>query len=79
MPIPYFKLHDRTAEDLVEELVARIPGHTPEWRNPREGDPGRTLIDLFAWLGDKLLHLHLIQQNALGTTHSAGSGGGVGT
>lgn len=56
MPIPYFKLHDRTAEQLASELVSLIPGHTPEWRNPRPGDPGRTLIDLFAWLGDKLLY-----------------------
>lgn len=56
MPIPYFKLHDRTAEQLADELVSLIPGHTPEWRNPRPGDPGRTLIDLFAWLGDKLLY-----------------------
>ena len=40
----------------VNELVARIPAHTPEWTNPRPGDPGHTLIDLFAWLGDALLY-----------------------
>lgn len=56
MPIPYYQLDDRTFEDLVSELLARIPGHTPEWTNPRVGDPGRTLIDLFAWLGDTLLY-----------------------
>ena len=38
------------------EVVARIPAHTPEWTNPRIGDPGRTLIDLFAWLTDTLLY-----------------------
>ena len=33
-----------------------FPAHTPEWTNPRLGDPGRTLIELFAWLGDALLY-----------------------
>ncbi|TVQ32923.1 MAG: putative baseplate assembly protein [Geminicoccaceae bacterium] len=56
MPIPFYDLHDRTAEELAAELVRLIPAHTPEWRNPRPGDPGRTLIDLFAWMGDKLLY-----------------------
>jgi hypothetical protein len=50
------RLDDRSYEDLVAELVARIPAHTPEWTNPRLGDPGRTLIELFAWLGDALLY-----------------------
>jgi predicted phage baseplate assembly protein len=50
------RLDDRTFDDLVAELVARIPAHTPEWTNPRPGDPGRTLIELFAWLGDALLY-----------------------
>jgi predicted phage baseplate assembly protein len=50
------RLDDRSYNDLVAELVARIPAHTPEWTNPRPGDPGRTLIELFAWLGDALLY-----------------------
>jgi predicted phage baseplate assembly protein len=50
------RLDDRAYDDLVTELVARIPAHTPEWTNPRPGDPGRTLIELFAWLGDALLY-----------------------
>jgi len=49
-------LDDRRFDDLVEELLARIPAHTPEWTNPRQGDPGRTLIELFAWLADTLLY-----------------------
>ena len=49
-------LDDRRFDDLVEDLIARIPAHTPEWTNPRLGDPGRTLIELFAWLGDALLY-----------------------
>ena len=49
-------LDDRRFDDLVDDLIARIPAHTPEWTNPRLGDPGRTLIELFAWLGDALLY-----------------------
>ena len=56
MPIRPPALDDRRYEDLVAELVARIPAHTPEWTHPRAGDPGRTLIELFAWLGDALLY-----------------------
>jgi hypothetical protein len=56
MPIPVPNLDDRSFQDLVDELVARIPAHTPEWTNPAVGDPGRTLIELFAWLTDTLLY-----------------------
>jgi hypothetical protein len=56
MSIPRYRLDDRNFDDLVKDLVARIPAHTPEWTNPQDGDPGRTLIDLFAWLGDTLLY-----------------------
>lgn len=56
MPILPPTLDDRRFDDLVDDLVARIPAHTPEWTHPRLGDPGRTLIELFAWLGDALLY-----------------------
>jgi len=50
------RLDDRTFPDLVAELLARIPAHTPEYTNPVPGDPGHTLIELFAYLGDTLLY-----------------------
>ena len=56
MPIPRYELDDRNFQDLVQEMIARIPAHTPEWTNPQEGDPGHTIIDLFAWLADTLLY-----------------------
>lgn len=56
MPIRPPALDDRSFEDLVADLVRRIPAHTPEWTTASEGDPGRTLIDLFAWLGDTILY-----------------------
>ncbi len=55
MPISPPRLDDRNFEDLVEELLARIPAHTPEWV-PQPGDPGRTLLELFAWLGETILY-----------------------
>ncbi|WP_257446357.1 putative baseplate assembly protein [Archangium lipolyticum] len=56
MPIVPPRLDDRNFEDLVEELLARIPAHTPEWTHARVGDPGRTLLELFAWLADTVLY-----------------------
>jgi predicted phage baseplate assembly protein len=56
MPILPPSLDDRRFDDLVEDLLNRIPAHTPEWTHPRLGDPGRSLIELFAWLGDTLLY-----------------------
>src|SRR3954464_2965207 len=56
MPIRPPALDDRGFDDLVQEVLGRIPAHTPEWTSPRLGDPGRTLIELFAWLTDTLLY-----------------------
>jgi len=49
-------LDDRSYDDLVQEMLANIPAHTPEWTSPQKGDPGRTLIELFAWLADTILY-----------------------
>lgn len=48
-------LDDRNFDDLVQELLSRVPAHNPEW-SPRPGDPGWTLVELFAWLTDTLLY-----------------------
>jgi len=56
MPITPPRLDDRRYDDLVEELLARVPAHTPEWTPRQTGDPGRTLIELFAWLADTVLY-----------------------
>ena len=56
MPIQVPSLDDRSYQDLVDEVLARIPAHTPEWTNPMPGDPGRTMVELFAWLTDTLLY-----------------------
>jgi hypothetical protein len=56
VPIRPPVLDDRSFTDLVDELISRIPAHTPEYTNPRVGDPGRTMVELFAWLTDTLLY-----------------------
>jgi predicted phage baseplate assembly protein len=56
MPIRPPALDDRSFDDLVAEALSRIPAHTPEWTNPRLGDPGRSIVELFAWLTDTLLY-----------------------
>jgi hypothetical protein len=56
MPLPVPVIDDRRYKDLVDELVARIPVHTPEWTNFNSADPGITLIHLFAHLAESMLY-----------------------
>jgi predicted phage baseplate assembly protein len=45
-----------TFDQLVDLARARIPRYTPEWTDFNLGDPGATLIDLFAWLTELMLY-----------------------
>ena len=56
MPIPNPILDDRSYQQLRDELVLRIPVYTPEWTDHNASDPGITLIELFAFLGENLLY-----------------------
>ena len=56
MPIQLPNLDDRSYRQLVDELLARVPVHTPEWTQFGEADPGVTLLELFAFLGENLLY-----------------------
>ncbi|MGP1383058.1 MAG: putative baseplate assembly protein [Thainema sp.] len=53
--LPKSDLDDRAFKDLVEECILRIPRYCPEWTNYNPGDPGVTMIELFAWLTDQML------------------------
>lgn len=48
-------IDDRTYEDIVAEIRARIPRYTEEWSDFNDNDPGMVLTQLFAWLSDMLL------------------------
>jgi predicted phage baseplate assembly protein len=53
--LPSSNLDDRNFDDLVEECVLRIPRYCQEWTDYNLSDPGITLIELFAWLTDRML------------------------
>lgn len=56
MPLPTPILDDRSYQQLRDELVRRIPVYAPEWTDHNPSDPGITLIELFAFLGENLLY-----------------------
>jgi len=56
MPLPIPPIDNRRYQALVDELLARIPSHTPEWTNFTQADPGVTLIQLFAHITESLLY-----------------------
>src|ERR671917_239233 len=56
MPLPTPILDDRSWQQLRDELVRRIPVYTPEWTDHNASDPGITLLELFAFLGENLLY-----------------------
>ncbi len=49
-------LDNRSYEQLRDELIGRIPVYTKEWTDHNESDPGITLLELFAHLGESLLY-----------------------
>jgi hypothetical protein len=55
MPLPLPPLDDRSYGDLRAELLRRIPVYAPEWTDHGPSDPGVTLLELFAFLGENLL------------------------
>lgn len=55
MPLPAPRIDDRDYRALVEETLARVPVHTPEWTNFNSSDPGVTIVQLFAFLTENLI------------------------
>jgi len=54
MPPDPPNLVDQLYQDILTALQLRIPGYTPEWNDWNESDPGTTLLELFAWLGESM-------------------------
>jgi hypothetical protein len=54
MPLIAPILDDRSFEDLFAELRNRIPVYNPAWTDHLDSDPGITLLQLFAYLGEGL-------------------------
>src|SRR3954463_16545226 len=56
MPLTMPSIDDRRYQDLLNETLARIPVHNPEWTNFSRSDPGVTLVELFSFLTENLLY-----------------------
>lgn len=56
MPLTLPPLDPRRYQQLLNDMLARIPVHTPEWTNSGPSDPGRTLLELFAFLHESILY-----------------------
>lgn len=56
MPLQIPKIDDRRYQDLLDEALARVPVHNPEWTNFNRSDPGVTLIEIFAFMTESLLY-----------------------
>ena len=56
MPLQIPTIDDRRYQDLLDEALARVPVHNPEWTNFNKSDPGVTLLELFAFLTENLLY-----------------------
>lgn len=56
MPIAAPVIDDLRYQQLVDETLARVPVHTPEWTNFSHSDPGVTLVQLFAFLTENMLY-----------------------
>jgi len=56
MPLPVPSIDTRTYQQLVDETLARVPIHTPEWTNFNTSDPGVTIVQLFAFLAEAMIY-----------------------
>jgi len=56
MPLPEPTVDRRSYRQLVSEALARVPAHNPEWTHLGDADPGVTLLQLFAFLGESVIY-----------------------
>ena len=56
MALPAPNLDDRRFQELVDEGKRLVQRKCPEWTDHNVSDPGVTLIEVFAWMTDQLIH-----------------------
>lgn len=56
MPLPKPALGNRVYDQLVAEGRAQIPRRAPRWTDHNASDPGITLLELAAWLGEQNIY-----------------------
>jgi hypothetical protein len=48
-------IDSRSYQQILNEALARIPVHNPEWTNYNDSDPGVTILQLVAVMTESLL------------------------
>ena len=56
MPLREPTFDSRTYREILNEALARIPAHNPEWTNFNDSDPGITLLQLFAFMTENIIY-----------------------
>ena len=56
MPLQAPNLDDRSFDDLVAAARQRIAAASPEWTDLSPGDPGMTLVEVFAYLAETMIY-----------------------
>jgi hypothetical protein len=56
MPLEGPLLDNRNYADILQEALARIPVHNPDWTNFNDSDPGVTLLQLFSFMTESILY-----------------------
>jgi predicted phage baseplate assembly protein len=54
--LPAPNLDDRRFQELVDEGKRLVQRRCPEWSDHNVSDPGVTIIEVFAWMTDQLIH-----------------------
>ena len=54
MPLTEPQFEIQTYREILDDAIARIPAHTPEWTNRADPDPGITLLQLFSYMYEAL-------------------------
>jgi hypothetical protein len=56
MPLPVPHLDDRTFDQLMEEAHRQVHTLCPSWTDLTPGDPGTTILEVFAYLTETMLY-----------------------
>jgi hypothetical protein len=56
MALKSLNLDDRRFEDLLDAAIARAKQSSPAWTDLSAGDPGRVLLELFAYLTEVMIY-----------------------
>lgn len=56
MPLIEPVFDSRSYREILNEALARIPAHNPEWTNFNDSDPGITLLQLFAFMTENIVY-----------------------